>query len=578
MKKFIAILCAVLVLSSCSTLSRSQSGEGEVSENSSGEVSNQDSAEGVSGETQVSTNSGQSENSETSVETYPDYPVSYPEIEQQETGEIYEAEKAELAQGLSVLPENADGENSENSENSGNSESSDGEETENKGYSGDGYVTGFSADGSRTVRFTAKAPTTQHYDISFSISAESEVNCDVIVNGETVSNFNTKSNGKFTLITIYGIFLSQGDVEVTIIPHGDVKLDYMKFSNDTSLSNLSYKAEADTNNGRSEQAQKLMTFFHENYGEYMISGQYAENSDNKELELVYNTTGKYPVIRFSALHNKGDSFEDYYDNIQASADWYDKGGIAGLMWYWEAPGEKRSVYSEETDFSLSAVMDSANADESLDNLAQMSPEELMQMYGEGRISKDLYGLMSDLDNMAGLLKSLKDKGVPVLWRPLHEAYGDWFWWGADGAEAYNWLWNLMYDRFTKYYSLDNLIWVWNGQSAGTLVDINTFDIASLDIYLDSEKSFDSRYEQFVSLQKIVGGGKLLALSECSEVPDADLAFRDNSVWLFYGLWYGEYLQDESGNYSEKYCPKEDFIKNYNSDGVLTLDEYMALNQ
>ena len=49
--------------------------------------------------------------------------------------------------------------------------------------------------------------------------------------------------------------------------------------------------------------------------------------------------------------------------------------------------------------------------------------------------------------------------VPVLWRPLHEFDGAWFWWGKGGAEAFKKLWRLMYDRFTGLHKLDNLIWV-----------------------------------------------------------------------------------------------------------------------
>ena len=136
--------------------------------------------------------------------------------------------------------------------------------------------------------------------------------------------------------------------------------------------------------------------------------------------------------------------------------------------------------------------------------------------------------------------------------------------------------DMIFDRLENYHKLTNLIWVWNGQSEKTLVDKDTFDIASLDIYLSPEKEFGSRYEQFLALQNIVGKEKLIALSECSTLPDTDVSFRDNSVWSFFGLWYGKYLHDDEGNFSEIYSKKDSFIKNYNSDGVLTLDEYTIL--
>ena len=43
-------------------------------------------------------------------------------------------------------------------------------------------------------------------------------------------------------------------------------------------------------------------------------------------------------------------------------------------------------------------------------------------------------LLRDLDKIAGELELLRDAHVPVLWRPLHEVNGRWFWWGAQGPE------------------------------------------------------------------------------------------------------------------------------------------------
>ena len=37
------------------------------------------------------------------VETYPDYPISYPIIEKKDTGDVYEAEDAKLSKGLKIV-------------------------------------------------------------------------------------------------------------------------------------------------------------------------------------------------------------------------------------------------------------------------------------------------------------------------------------------------------------------------------------------------------------------------------------------------------------------------------------------
>ena len=514
------------------------------------------------------------------VETYPDYPISYPIIEKKDTGDVYEAEDAKLSKGLKIVSNPKE----ETTDKDGNKVKSEAAtqpttkfdptvkpETLIENYSGEGYVSGFKSDGSASVVFTVDAPSNQHYDLSFSIAADRFVNCDVLVNNTEITVFKTMSDSEFTLITLYGVFLTKGKSEIEIRPHGEIDLDYLKMTNNTSLSNIKYDAEGDLSNKEAgKSAKELMDFMTESYGKYLLTGQYASSEKNDELELIYRTTGKYPAIRYSALHTNGKTFDSSFRDIDACADWYRKGGVVGLMWYWEAPSKgKPSVYTKETDFKLS------DAKTDID-IAEMTQEEIRGLFGEGKISEQCYGLILDLDNMAGQLTSLKNKGVPVLWRPLHEGYGDWFWWGASGGEDYKWLWELMYRRYTNYFELDNLIWIWNGQSESTLVNKSTFDIASLDIYLEDNKDYGSRYEQFLALQNIVGKDKLIALSECSTVPDIDASFRDNAVWSFFGLWYGKYIRDNNGEYSEKYTSKEALIRTYNSDGALTLDEYIKL--
>lgn len=515
------------------------------------------------------------------VDTYPDYPISYPEIEKKDMGDIYEAEDAKLSDGLKIVSNPKEEETTSSDKKNDKEKTTEQpatkfdptvrQETVHQKYSGTGYVTGFKSDGSTTAAFTVNAPSNQHYDLSFSIASDRKVNCRITLNGTEISTFKTMNDGDFTLITLYGVFLVKGKSEIVIRPeNGDLCLDYLKVSNNTSLSDIKYDANNKlANKEAGKQAKELMDFLTENYGKYTLTGQYASSPENKELDLIYKTTGKYPVVRLSAMHTTGNTFDSSFQDVDACADWYRKGGVVGLMWYWEAPSKKPSVYAKETDFKLKDAMTDID-------IAEMTQEEIRGLYGEGKISEQCYGLVRDLDNMAGQLTSLKNKGVPVLWRPLHEGSGDWFWWGASGVDAYKWLWDLMYRRYTNYFELDNLIWIWNGQSEETLVSKNTFDIASLDIYLDNKTDYGSRYEQFLALQNIVGKEKLIALSECSSVPDIDSSFRDNAVWSFFGLWYGKYLENEDGEFSGEYTDKETLVRAYNSDGALSLDEYQTL--
>ena len=403
--------------------------------------------------------------------------------------------------------------------------------------------------------------------------SESEVNCRITLGDEQLTTFKTTSNGQFTYITLYGVFLTKGRQKLEIIPeNGDMCLDYLKIENNTSLSDINYNAKGElVNKNAGESAKELMSFLSDNYGKYIITGQYAYGGDNSELDLIYRTTGKYPVIRFSNFEVPDNSFDDSFKEVDAAAEWYLNGGITCVSWFWKAPSDKKSgVRTEDTDFDLSKAV-------TTEKIAELTEEELRELYSKGNISKECYGLMLDIDNMAGQLTSLKNRGVPVLWRPLPEGYGNWYWWGAKGADSYKWLWNLLYDRFTKYFELDNLIWIWNGQSESNLVDKRTFDIASVDLYLNGEKDYGNKYyEEFAAVQRFVGSDKLIAISECGCVPDMDTAFRDNAVWSFFGMWYGKYIQTEKGTYSEEFNSKDALVRAYNSDGAMTLDEYQKI--
>jgi mannan endo-1,4-beta-mannosidase len=188
-----------------------------------------------------------------------------------------------------------------------------------KHYSGDGYVRGFKNDGSSYVVFEIDAPSNQHYDLSFSIASDKAVNCRVSVNDKETAAFSTVKDSEFTLITLYGVFLTKGKTSIELRAlDGDMKLDYLKLSNNTSLSAIKYDADSNLSNKEAgESAKELMSFLSENYGKYTITGQYASDETNKELDLIYQTTGKYPVIRFSAMHNSGSSIDSTFKGIDA---------------------------------------------------------------------------------------------------------------------------------------------------------------------------------------------------------------------------------------------------------------------
>ena len=53
-----------------------------------------------------------------------------------------------------------------------------------------------------------------------------------------------------------------------------------------------------------------------------------------------------------------------------------------------------------------------------------------------------------MDVIADILRRFQDENIPTLWRPFHESYGTWFWWGAKGAKVARDLYRLMFDYYT----------------------------------------------------------------------------------------------------------------------------------
>jgi len=187
-------------------------------------------------------------------------------------------------------------------------------------------------------------------------------------------------------------------------------------------------------------------------------------------------------------------------------------------------------------------------------------------------------LMADIEVIAKQLKKLKDADVPVLWRPLHEAEGGWFWWGAEGPEPCVKLYRLLYDKLTNDYGLDNLIWVWTGYTFATspawYPGDDVVDIVGYDKYnaADGQPNLSAITSTFYSLVQSTDGHKMVAMSENDSIPSLDNLVSEKAAWLYFCPWYQGYLTSEQNN------PADSLNEIYNSDYCITLDELPDLKK
>jgi len=126
-----------------------------------------------------------------------------------------------------------------------------------------------------------------------------------------------------------------------------------------------------------------------------------------------------------------------------------------------------------------------------------------------------------LSGIADGLEELRDAGVVVMWRPLHEANGDFFWWSFGqndervSAEDYTRLWRDMFDYFSGERKLNNLLWVFapNVQVNDIVKPVTYYypgdryvDIVGLDYYDNSLDglNINNSYSDLVSTGKPIG--------------------------------------------------------------------------
>ena len=359
---------------------------------------------------------------------------------------------------------------------------------------------------------------------------------NVIVNGTNAGEIMCEQTGEGEFKTVsVGANLKKGDNDITVeASWGWSFLDALviekgTFTNDSGGGKLS-------NPKASAQAQALYNFLCDTYGNNVISGQQESTwmgSENYEFDIIKRASGKYPALR--GLDYMGDDFSGC--NRRAKS-WYQQGGIVTICWHCGSDFSGSHTESMNTNLNWNAALTEGTAD-----------------YNK---------LIAGMDKGAKALKELKDAGVPVIWRPFHEFDGKWFWWGKGGADNFKKLWKIMYERYTNYWGLDNLIW-----NLGYCGDVNGgwypgdqyVDIIGADTYVDHSNSLVNLYSKTAQVAK-----KPVCLHENGPIPDPEKMKSDGAKWLFFMTWHTSFIDSNPINTS-------DYIKRvYNSNYMLTLDE------
>lgn len=294
-------------------------------------------------------------------------------------------------------------------------------------------------------------------------------------------------------------------------------------------------------------ALKLLNTLYSLQGTAILSGQhdYLESPDEFSNKLK-NTCGQSAALHgyeLGAINNQTETVIESQRQavVDSAVRWHKAGGIVTMSYHAHLPGtapawSNVSMSLSEGDFAKYLTPGTAQYN----------------------------ALMKDLDKTALSLKKLRDAGVPVLWRPYHEMNGGWFWWGQK--RRFTELWNLMFERYTVYHKLHNLLWVWSpnaknqwcDEPAGYYPGAGRVDVLALDIYEGDFKK--SHHDTLWDL----GRGKLIAIGENGQLPSPALLAGPQNKWSYQMIW-GKLLYENNSDAVIKAFMKDSF--------VLTRSEY-----
>jgi mannan endo-1,4-beta-mannosidase len=294
-------------------------------------------------------------------------------------------------------------------------------------------------------------------------------------------------------------------------------------------------------------ARMLMAELVADYGKVTWAGHH-DLSDNNYIQ---SNTGRLPgfiegdLIDYSPTRVQYGGMPANYTESHIALD--SSGYVLGFCWHWNAPTNLlnttaepwwRGFYTEATTFNFAAALANTN-----------SPEYAL--------------LLRDIDAIAVQLKKVSSNNIPVLWRPLHEASGGWFWWGAQGSGPFKALWRLLYNRLTVYHNLHNLIWVCTNEDPAWYPGDDVVDILGVDGY--PADMTDPLSSDWLTLKAQFDGKKLITLSEFGGVPDVERMHLFGVWFSYFSPWPG-FIQS---------APTGTMNRIYNSTQVITLNELNA---
>lgn len=271
---------------------------------------------------------------------------------------------------------------------------------------------------------------------------------------------------------------------------------------------------------------------------------------DERRELFHGITGKYPAIAandLSGWHTPKWNWI-YERNIRdrtippLRTNWDSYGAILSLSFHWANPLDPVGGNFKDTQQNLTKEQWEAI----------VTPD-----------TPEYETMIADYRRHMEYLRPLVEADIPILWRPLHEIDGGWFWWTCehDPSKTAE-LWKILYRENVESLGFHNLIYVYScGEKVGPknlnvvtvedrllyypgsdYVDIIGVDLYHWDYRTGIRKYWNGQvtYRSVFDVIQAIDPTKMVALCECQALPNPEPApeHADNfAPWAWALPWY-----------------------------------------
>jgi mannan endo-1,4-beta-mannosidase len=348
------------------------------------------------------------------------------------------------------------------------------------------------------------------------------------------------------------------------------------------LSSGTARAWEPVNPGLTPEARRVVEYLHSVEGRGIVAGMQRTGGGQGPFPAVLHKTGREPALYgqdIAGFHPKGsDTYHQVLKGVVAQCVywWQDKGGIVQLLFHWGNPMHPNGTAWKGRPEGSQAP-------------------DIGRMVTPG--TEEYEAFHKSLSYTANYLQQLADARVPVLFSPLHEIDGGWFWWtDVEKPENTAALYRQVHDYLVKQRGLNNVIWVYHaahscnrmqgqrGWQAGRASPEQFeeeiafrrryypgdqyVDVVSLSAYgnpqLGWNRGWEDARQSAYRLMRGIAPNKPLAINEEREPLHPLIARQEGVNWLWARAWYS------SG-------PTDWLRYTFNHEHTITLDELPLLH-